>query len=1333
MNDSHAPSRDGTAERARQAVQRLQSRLHQLEARTAGPIAIVGMACRLPGKVRSPDDYWSLLCRGEDAITPIPPDRWDTAAAFDPDPGAPGCTYQRHGGFVDDIDRFDAALFDISPREAEQLDPQQRMLLEEVWTALEDAGALTPGLAGSRTGVFVGMATSDYAARHLMSPDRARIEAHSLTGAAGCIASGRIAYALGLEGPALTVDTACSSSLTAVHLACQSLRDGTSELAIAGGVNALLDPALSISLSRARALSPTGRCRAFDAAGDGFVRSEGCAVIVLRRLDDAIARGDRVYAVIRGSAINNDGKSNGLTAPSGSAQRRLLIDALRAAGVEPHQVGYVEAHGTGTPLGDPIEFGALAAVFGGRAAGLPPLAIGSVKTNLGHLEAAAGIAGLIKLALCVQHGTIPAQLHLTACNPHLDPDARIVIPTAAIAWPAGHARRIGGVSAFGFSGTNAHVVIEQPPARAAVPAAPGPALLALSARSEPALRALARRHAERLAAAPDLAPRDVCSSANTGRLFHAARVALVAATHEQLAGELARVADGAHAVALAGGKPRVGFLFTGQGAIHAGMARELAARSPIFRAELERIDRALTRRGEPSLVDALAGGDALATARRAQPALFAVQSALVALWAAWGVAPVCVIGHSLGEYAAACAAGVWEVEDALALVLERARLMDELAERGSMWAVQLAAPRASAVLGAHPGVAVAVHNGPDDLVVSGADAALGPALDALRAAGGRVRKLDVTHAFHSPQMDPVLAPFERFAGRQAFGPARVAIYSTRYGRRTAPAELASPRYWRDHLREPVQFGAALRAACDDGIDAFVEIGPAPVLLALGPRIAGDGPRWLPSLRKDRELATMLGSLGALFELGLPFDAEAVARDLGPFNRVALPTYPFERRRYWLEPARPGPAAARRPWFALERLDSPAIEGAVFTTRLVLEDLPLVADHRIRGVALVNLVVYLALASEAYALATGARCGRLEELVIARPLELREGQPVDLQILVEQDGEALAFRVVSRAGGAAPGSPWHLHATGVACGAPQGPAVDDRPGGGPGGGAERERVRERVPIESFYDELARRGIDLGPACRGLDSLVLDGGVAIGALRGATTPARGEPDAVPLALIDGAFQATMLPALADPTPRIIVGFHRLSLTGSWRDAVQVRGEQRAVAGGGAEARFDLFDAGGRCIATCEAIRLQPMPALTPAAIPSAIPSPGPGPDPRAAARAPGALRSALVASPPAERAAAVERALGEVLAGILRATPDELAPLPLSRLGVDSFLALELAERIARLTGVRVSLLSILPDATLATLAAEVAGVLGAHPAAIAVAAASAAPAMDEGAI
>jgi acyl transferase domain-containing protein len=1189
-NDSSRAA--GPTELASHALQRLQTRLAQLEARAASPIAIVGMACRLPGGIRDTESYWSLLRRGGDAITPIPPERWDVDAYFDPDPAARGRMYVRHGGFVEDIDRFDAALFDVSPRQAAQLDPQQRMLLEESWAALEDSGDLSARLAGSRTGVFVGIATNDYARRHLTSADPTRVDMHSLTGAASCIASRRIAYAFGLEGPAITVDTAGSSSLVAVHLACQSLRDGSCDLAIVGGVNALLDPALTIYLSRARALSPTGRCRAFDAGADGYVRSEGCAVVVLRRLEEAMARGDRVRAVIRGSAVNNDGRSNGLTAPNGAAQRRLLTDALLNARVEADEIGYVEAHSAGTPLGDPIEFGAIAAVFGGRAAPVPPLAIGSVKTNLGHLEAAAGLVGLIKLALCIERGTIPPQLHLERRNPHLGHDeARIVIPTSEMRWPEGHARRIGGVSAFGFGGTNVHVILDEPPARPPIAArGGGPALLTLSARSEAALRQLAARHVARLTADETLELADLCHSANTGRLPLGVRAALVASTREELICALGEVAAGEPIVSAAAARPRIGFLFSGQGASDHGMARALFAASPVFAATMERLDRTLVALGEPSLLHAIACHDALAghgSARHAQPALFALQAALVDVWRAWGITPSAVIGHSLGEYAAAYAAGIWTAEEALALVVERARLLDKLTAAGSMWTVQLDERQLAAQLHAHPDVAVAAHNGPDGFVVSGADTAVLPLVEALRGEGTRVRQLEVTHALHSPVMDPLLDRFARAAERPRYRPARIAIHSTLLGRAAEPEELASPRYWRDHLRQRVQFDAAVRSACAQGIDAFVEIGPERILTTWARRIAGDeGRLWLAPMEPRRGgLAPLLESLGALFERGADFDAERLARERGPFNRVALPTYPFERRRYWMESTNPVRAAEPvRAWFELRRIESPAVTGALFTTELALEEMPLVADHLVGGSALVNLVVYLTLMTEAFAVATAERCEQLEDVFIAHPLFLRDGERHELQILVDVRGDGADLRVLSRRVDAPAGASWTLHARGLGR------------AGTVAAAATRQAARDvrsqvhAVDLGSFYDMLARRGIQLGPACRGLETISLDGDVAVGVLRDAGTPRAGEPAAMPLALVDGAFQATMLPHLVDEIPRIIVGFHRLRLTRGWREARYVRGEQRLDGDGGATARFELTDASGALVAVCEGIRFQ-----------------------------------------------------------------------------------------------------------------------------------------------
>jgi len=1309
MNDSSTV--DARAlDRGRQALQRLQIRLAELEDRAAAPIAIVGMACRLPGHVTTPDEYWQLLCREQDAITPIPRERWSGDAYFDADPKAPGRTYAAHGGFVEGIDRFDAGLFDISPREAEHLDPQQRMLLEETWTALEDSGDLSVKLTGSRTGVFVGMATRDYERRHMSSPDSARIDVHSLTGSAPCIASGRIAYALGLQGPAITVDTACSSSLVAVHLACQSLRERDCDLAIVAGVNALLDPALSIYLSRARALSHVGKCRAFDEAADGFVRSEGCAVIILRRLGDATARRDRIRAVIRGSALNNDGKSNGLTAPNGAAQRRLVSDALRAARVEADQVGYVETHGTGTPLGDPIEFGAIAAVFGQRPAQVPPLLIGSVKTNIGHLEAAAGIAGLMKVVLSLEQGQIPAHLHLKKRNPYLGAeDAPIVIPDTLTPWPA-HERRIAGVSAFGFSGTNAHVVIEQAPAREDAPARPGPSLLTVSARSDKALRELASRYVAWLAR-PDAPPlASVCDTANAGRMPLPIRSSIVAESNAELSVELQRLVDGGHLRSAANRRPSLVFLFSGQGSYDGDLVRRLKLASPTFRASMESFSRMLVALGEPPLDDAMSADVVVrSSARRAQPALFAVQMSLVALWKALGVRPSGVLGHSLGEYAAACTAGLVSSECGLALVVARARLMDELAAPGSMWRVQLDEARMSEALRAHPRVSIAAHNGPDDLVISGSDEALAPLLEALRADGIRVKRLDVTHAFHSEQMQPVLDAFQRAVSEVTFDTPQLVIHSGLLGRPATAGEIASAEYWRDHLRRPVRFAAALRAATDGNPDGFVEIGLLPQLIALGKRLVGeDAPLWLPSAQRGGDvLLSLLRGLGQIFERGGDFDADALSRELGPSPKAALPTYPFERRRYWLDAtdalgsnassAYASPHKAR--WYELRPVESPALDLLVFATSFDLAEMPLVADHRVRGGALVNLVVYLTLISSAFELGFGKPCAQVVDFFLGDSLILSEGQGQDVQVLLEPQANGAAFRVVSRVSGARTGSPWRVHATGT--------AQERVIGEGSAPLPVRSAKARELSVRDFYEQLAQREVDLGPACRGLEALFVDGSTSSAVLECAKQPKPGEPEGIPLALIDSAFQSTMVPCLSDSTPRIIVGFRSLCLHGPWRLAVCARAEQRVEAGGAALARLDLFDQAGARLVSCEGVRFQPLRGRTTGSSPSK-------------AQSSGSLASAIVSSSVARRAlsalsssqrlAFIDSFLRDALTEVLHIAREDIADLPLSRVGLDSFMAMELVERILQATGVRASLLDILDDATVPSLSAAIAGKL-----------------------
>ena len=694
---------DGTPERIERLspvkraileLREMRAKLDAMERSRTEAIAVIGMGCRFPGGVNSPEDCWRLLVDGEDAISEVPADRWSADAYYDPDPDAPGKMSSRWGGFLQGVDLFDASFFGIAPREATSVDPQQRLLLEVSWAALEHAGQAPAKLMASRTGVFIGMDTNDYA-HLLLAGDPAEFDIYRAIGISPSTASGRLSYHLGLQGPSISVNTACSSSLVAVHLACQSLRNGECGLALAGGVNLLLSPQTTIILSKVRMLAADGRCKTFDARADGFVRGEGCGIVVLKRLSDALLDGDNILALIRGSAVNQDGRSNGLTAPNRLAQEEILRAALANAGVEASQVHYVETHGTGTSLGDPIEVGALAAVLGEKRPTANPLAIGSIKTNIGHLEAAAGVAGLIKAVLAVQHAEIPPHLHLRELNRYIPWDTiPIVVPTQRTPWPADQARRLAGVSSFGFSGTNAHVVVEQAPEPQPVPAILERPLhlLTLSAKSEKALEELAQRYEERLAAHPTESLADVCYTANAGRSHFTSRLAVLAEATGQLRDQLAAFASGRVPAeilrgngAIAGPKP-VAFLFTGQGAQYVGMGRQLYDTQPTFREALERCDALLRPYLEPSLLSLLycapADASLLDETACTQPVLFAVEYALAELWRSWGIEPTVVIGHSVGEYVAACVAGVFSLEDGLKLVAERGRLMQALPRNG---------------------------------------------------------------------------------------------------------------------------------------------------------------------------------------------------------------------------------------------------------------------------------------------------------------------------------------------------------------------------------------------------------------------------------------------------------------------------------------------------------------------------------------------------------------------------------------------------------------------------------------------------------------------------
>jgi acyl transferase domain-containing protein len=897
--------------RALLELRELRAQVHALESARREPLAVIGIGCRVPG-ANGPDELFEMLRAGTDAIREVPADRWDIDAYYDPNPDAPGRMSTRFGGFIQGVDLFEPTLFGISRREALTMDPQQRVLLEVAWEALEHAGQAPDRLRGSRTGVFVGIGTSDYAQLQLSRVHQAAIDAYLATGSVShSVASGRLAYFFGFQGPALSVDTACSSSLVAVHLAGQSLRQGECRMALAGGVNIILSPENSISLSKAHMMAPDGRCKTFDASADGFVRGEGCGIVVLKRLSDALADGDQVFAVIRGSAINQDGRSNGLTAPNGPAQEIVVREALANAGISPSQIGYVETHGTGTALGDPIELQALGAVLGHRRPANQPVLIGSVKTNVGHLEAAAGVTGLIKVVLGLHHKYLPPHLHFQAPNPHIAwQDLPFQVPTDGVEWPAIDGRRLGGVSSFGFSGTNAHIVVEEAPAVATTvtDVTRTPHLLVISARTEAALRTAAARWDAHLARpdAPEI--RDVSFTSLSGRAHLAERAAVVVDSRASARAALQQIGSGTRADGVLRGRvegsdaPRVVFLFPGQGSQYVGMGRRLYEEEPAFRAAVERCDSILAAHG-CRILDVLYPTDQsdsrLHQTEWTQPGLFVVEYALAETWAAYGLRPAAVLGHSAGEYVGACVAGWLSLEEALRLIVERARLMQRVPGTGAMAALLTSEQRAAALVAAeHGAVTIAAANAPESTVVAGESLAVGRVIAAATAQAVRHKLLNVSHAFHSPLMDPIVGEFRAIAAETSPRLGSIPLVSNLTGtfHDTAP----TPDYWAAHLRHTVRFADGVRTLLEAGYGAFVEVGPGSTLTSLGRQVAGDtSALWIAQLTEGRdESRQLLGVAGQLFVHGVGLDWAAVSRRRG--RSVALPTYPFERKRYWFE-------------------------------------------------------------------------------------------------------------------------------------------------------------------------------------------------------------------------------------------------------------------------------------------------------------------------------------------------------------------------------------------------------------------------------------------------
>ena len=1088
----------------------MQARLRESERSRKEPIAVIGMSCRFPGGVVSPETYWQLLREGRDAIVEVPSDRWDVDLYYNPDPDALGKMCTRWGGFLDQIDQFDPELFGIAPREAVSMDPQQRLLLEVSWEALERSGQSPEKLSGSRSGVFVGIASGDYAQILSHNADRAHVDAYFASGVAHSIASGRLSYLLGLQGPSLSIDTACSSSLVAIHQACQSLRIDECRMALAGGVNVVLLPDNSIVFSKSHMMARDGRCKAFDARADGFVRSEGCGVVVLKRLSDALADGDQVLALIRASAINQDGPSSGLTAPNGPAQEALMREALAYAEISPADVSYVEAHGTGTSLGDPIEVRALGSVFGPGRPADRPLLIGSVKTNLGHLEASAGIASLIKVILALQHREIPPNLHFREPNPHIPWDELpVAVPTALRPWVG--VRRIAGVSSFGFSGTNVHLVVEQAPIvesrnakSEAMPAcceADRPVhILTISAKSEEALKAMAGRYAEHAASHPEEKLADICYTANGGRAHFAHRVAVLGDSLDAVHRQLKEIAEGRRAATsgqLSGtDRPRVAFLFTGQGSQYAGMGRQLFESQPTFREVLERCDRLLQPHLEKPLIEVLypkpGESTPLDETAYTQPALFAMEYALAEMWRSWGIEPSVVMGHSVGEYVAACVAGLFSLEDGLKLIAARGRLMQALPTGGQMVAVSSNEARVRHALEPYTNlVSIAAINGPGNVVISGVGEAIEEIVRSFESEKIKTQRLVVSHAFHSPLMEPMLEDFERAAGQVSYAPSKASLVSNVTGGLLNPQLLTGNplAYWRRHVRETVQFQKGMETLARQNCQVYLEVGPSPVLLGMGMRCLPDsGVEWLPTLRKGRgEWEQVLESLARLYAKGAKVDWAGF--DMGFERRkVVLPTYPFQRQRYWIEegstggssPASSSQGVAATPESSAihpllgSRLESPALSELVFETRIGPDTATAFAyDHRIFGNPILPATVFVQMALEAAHELFGEGFHAVEDLILLDALCLPEKGCRVVQLIVSSTEEG-SFRVFSRE--ELSNSPWMLHGTGRIRRRDRSPAASESTESVE---TIKSRCRKSITPDAFYSALWSRGLEFGP--------------------------------------------------------------------------------------------------------------------------------------------------------------------------------------------------------------------------------------------------------------
>ncbi len=1205
---------------ALQKIRDLKQQLAESESQQNEGIAIVSMACRFPRQSTSPEAFWDRLCAAGDEVGEIPSDRWDIEAYFDEDTETPGRMYARKGAFLEGIDQMDAEFFGISPREATWVDPQQRLLLEVSWEALERA-CWPADVVGRRTGVFVGWMHNDY--QNECSDSLLNLNPYIATGSAGSFLCGRLSYQLGLQGPSLAVDTACSSSLVALHLACQSLYRRECDRALVGGVNVMASPKTTVLTCKLKALSPGGHSRAFDARADGYVRGEGCGVLALRRLSDAQRDGDQILAVIRGSAITHNGYGSGLTAPSPEAQERVIRECLEKAGIDPLQVDYLEAHGTGTELGDPIEMRAAAAVLAKERDPQHPLLVGSVKTNIGHLEAAAGVAGLIKVVLSLQHGRIPPHLHFEQPNPHIPWDQMPVkIVDHVTEWPQPGVR-IAGVSAFGMSGTNAHAVLEsapEPTGQAASnhaaanggsrlqPSSNGSQrsataagatktqdggngseestaqhhLLTLSGKSTEAVEQLAGRLNDWLDQHPDANLADVCYTTGAGRKHFERRSAMVVHSVEQAKSQLSELQRGASApgifVGSARSKPIVAWQFTGQGSQYIGMAHSLYQSQPVFRDTLDRCDQQLRQWREQSLLEVLFTDEALLNQTTwTQPALFAVEVGLAELFLSWGLRPDVVLGHSVGQFAAACVAGMLDQQDGLRLITERSRLTGALPGGGAMAAVFAPVAQIQEAIAADPELSIAAVNGLHT-VISGPEKSVLAAMDSFAAGKIRNTRLTTSHAFHSVLMEPAMAEWQQIVDTTEFRPAEIPLVCNVSGKLLDADQILDGHYWGQHLRQAVQYADSISTLADFGCDIVLELGPQPILTNMAASCwPAKRPPLIASLQKDKDDGESIQSaLAELYVHGATPDFAALD-SAQERKRIQLPTYPFQRTRYW-GPAKPQASQAQRdsahPLLGEQQQLAGVSDETRFQNHLAPDNPWWLGDHKVFGDIVFPGAGYVEMG-----LAATAGKSVLQDVHFELPLRL--SKPTCVQTILRLPANEPATIEIHSTAEQAGNWTRNFSAT-VSTTAPDQPES-----------IQRDEILQRCPqsidVTEFYQSVGGLGLQYGPQFQTIREIHCGEGEVLVKLE-------SDGDVlgyvIPPMLMDGAFQSLAVGLLQDPDSSFYlpVGMDRMECFSPVSGEVFSHAQWRDTEGDLRTADLTLFDGSGTVLARIVNLRLR-----------------------------------------------------------------------------------------------------------------------------------------------